>query len=332
LREAAGLIAADDIIAPRNLPEHAVALIDGFAVEARATSDASAYAPIPLNASPVRLDAGETVPPGFDAIAPLDAIEFHNGIAQSIAQVTSGDGILSASADTKAGQVLCQAGRRIRSTHLLAASLFGIETVNVRRPNIALVHAGGSSKSIPAFQLIGSILRATGVNVITADLNSAIMRADANAVIAVGGTGTGRDDASVTALANTGRIVAHGIGISPGETTAFGFHGARPVLLLSGHADAAMAAWLTLGCPLLRALTGATGQDIPRRAKLNRKVTSTIGMADIVPVRYDGEGVEPLASGYWPIDALARAEGWIAIPAQSEGYPEGSVVEVRDFP
>ncbi len=51
-------------------------------------------------------------------------------------------------------------------------------------------------------------------------------------VIAIGGTGGGSNDESVHTLARAGQVQFHGIGITPGETTALGFAGARPVLLL----------------------------------------------------------------------------------------------------
>ena len=44
--------------------------------------------------------------------------------------------------------------------------------------------------------------------------------ADVDAVIAIGGTGVGRDDASVATLARLGRVEVHGIALSPGETAA----------------------------------------------------------------------------------------------------------------
>ena len=67
-------------------------------------------------------------------------------------------------------------------------------------------------------------------------------------------------------------------------------------------------------------------------ARLTRKVTSTVGLAEVVPVARSPDGVEPLASGYLPLQALARADGWILVPPESEGFPAGATVEVRSFP
>ena len=39
-----------------------------------------------------------------------------------------------------------------------------------------------------------------------------------------------------------------------------------------------------------------------------------------------------VASGYWPLQAMAAANGWIEVPAGSEGYAAGSEVMVRPWP
>ena len=88
------------------------------------------------------------------------------------------------------------------------------------------------------------------------DLHEALARDEADAVIALGGTGGGRDDESVRTLARLGRVEAHGIAVAPGETAAFGFAGERPVLLMPGRIDAALALWLLIGRRLVAKLAG----------------------------------------------------------------------------
>ena len=67
-------------------------------------------------------------------------------------------------------------------------------------------------------------------------------------------------------------------------------------------------------------------------ATLARKVTSTVGLAEVVPVRRSGDNVEPLAAKYLPLSALTRSDGWILVPADSEGYSAGARVQVRPWP
>ena len=73
--------------------------------------------------------------------------------------------------------------------------------------------------------------------------------------------------------------------------------------MLPGRLDGALAAFLVVGDALLRALTGAPiSPGMP--VTLARKIVSTVGLAEVVPVRRTADGVEPLASGHWPMQAL----------------------------
>jgi molybdopterin biosynthesis enzyme len=55
-------------------------------------------------------------------------------------------------------------------------------------------------------------------------------------------------------------------------------------------------------------------------------------LAELVPVRCKDDTAEPLAMKYLPLSALARSDGWILVPADSEGYAAGSPVQVRLWP
>ena len=133
-------------------------------------------------------------------------------------------------------------------------------------------------------------------------------------VVAIGGTGSGRNDDSVRTLARVGQVAYHGIGIAPGETTAIGFVGPRPVLLLPGRIDAALAGWLTVGRRMLARRAFRLIEEQPFAAELARKIASPLGLAEVVAVRRRLGKVEPVAQGYLSMQALAHAEGWISFP------------------
>ena len=152
-------------------------------------------------------------------------------------------------------------------------------------------------------------------------------------VVAIGGTGSGRNDESVRTLARIGKVAFHGIGITPGETTALGFVGARPVLLLPGRIDAALAGWLTIGRRMLARRAFRLIEEQPFAAELARKIASPLGLGRSRRRCAAALGrVEPVAQGYLSMQALAHAEGWILVPADSEGYPAGARVVVRPWP
>ncbi len=333
---AAGRVLAADAMAA-TLPEHAIALQDGWALAADLTLGAGSYAPALLRDIPARIEAGQAMPAGTDSVAPFDAIQVTQGRAEAVQPVNPGDGVLPAGADTDAAVPLRRAGERLRLTDCAALAAAGLADVAVREPHIIVAPLRNDGIVDAAARLIAvDIARAGGLAQVAdrgTGLTEALTAQTADAVIAVGGTGNGRNDDSVHVLAREGRLALHGMALTPGETAAFGFAGARPVLLLPGRLDAALCVWLTVGRPMLRRLAGADEEREPAETvPLARKITSTVGLTELVPVRVQGGQAEPLAGKYLPLSALARSSGWVLVPAGSEGYSAGSTVQVRPWP
>jgi molybdopterin molybdotransferase len=331
------VLAGDVVVAAR--PRVTLALRDGWAVDSALTRDASPYAPAALP-SAIPLEAGSPLPAGADAVAEIDAVMLHEGRAEVVAAITSGEGVLAAGADADGATALRHDGRRLHAAAVAALAAAGIAGVRIREPRVLVLRAKPVGDPIidAAAALVAHGIAAAG-GVALSDpsgdglrLDAALQRPDADAVIAIGGTGSGRTDTSVATLARLGRVEAHGIAISPGETAAFGCVQARPVLLLPGRLDGALAAWLLLGEHMLARLAGSREEARAVTARLTRKVASNLGLAELIPVRLcDGEA-EPLGSGYLPLCTIAEADGWILVPPDREGHPEGASVMVRLWP
>lgn len=332
---APGHVLAADAILAADLPRTAIAMRDGYAVRSDWSLDASSYAPALLPSPPRCVDAGEALPDDADAVAPFDAVETDAAGARMTMTVAPGDGVLPAGADGAAAAMLLRAGTRLSVSQASILMAAGHRNVSVRAPRICVSRAKADESDMiaGAMAMIARDCEAQGCTVQAGTSpRHALASQDTDAVIGIGGTGSGRGDAAVTALTDAGKVLFHGIGISPGETAAFGFAGSRPVLLLPGRLDAALAAWLLVGRPMLARLAGADDDPPSAPAALTRKIASAIGLAEVVPVHCaDGEA-EPLATGYWPLQALARANGWVLVPAASEGWPAGTRVDVRPLP
>src|ERR1700694_4392275 len=96
LAGACGRTLAEDVAVAFDYPAKPLALRDGWALHSELTNDAGPYAPVMLPAPPVWRNAGEVLPDGADAIAPLDAVLVRNGRAEVIAAVAPGEGVLLA--------------------------------------------------------------------------------------------------------------------------------------------------------------------------------------------------------------------------------------------
>jgi molybdopterin molybdotransferase len=343
LASAHSRVLAANVVASK-LPLRPVALRDGFAVAASAVADAGSYAPVPFVSLPPRVDAGEPMPVGTDAVLPLDAVTLRGDRAEAIATISPGEGVLPAGGDAMPQTILRRAGAHLRASDIAVLAAAGITDVMVREPRIRI--GCGSVPKTPlvqaAIEMIARAVTAAGGTVFDADseperLYEALGEVRAHAGFVVGGTGSGRGDSSVRTLARFGRVEAHGVAVSPGETAAVGYVGARPVLLLPGRLDSALAIWLLIGRHLVAKLAGGHVEDTAKMLPLKRKVASTIGLTELIPVRYDQDAVhgtmaDPLASGYLSFESLTGSDGWISVPADSEGFAAGTPVAVRPWP
>jgi molybdopterin biosynthesis enzyme len=325
LATAAGRHLAADIVVDRPRPASPIALRDGIALRAEATLDASSYAPIRVDGRSV--DVGDALPAGADAVAPPDAVEMRGNIAFAVAPLASGDSVLPTGADGASGDTVGIAGKRLRDVDLATLAVLGVAEVEVREPRICVVPAAAGNDAIigVAVDWLKRVIAGAGGVTVAAG-------ADADAVIVVGGSGGGRRDRSIHELARLGTVTFHGVGLAPGETAAFGMTKTRPVLIVPGRLDSALAVWLTLGRRMLARLRGHDDEEQSTSATLTRKIASTLGLAELVPVAREADGVTPLASGYLSLQSLARADGYVLVPADSEGFPAGARVEMRPLP
>ncbi len=334
LVEAHGRIAAATAHASRAIPPQRTALRDGFAVEAAAIGGASPYAPVMLPRPPVWVEAGDAMPLGTDAVLPAEGLEGRDAVAE----IGAGEGTRAPGDDLSEGDILLAAGERVTPRHCLALAAADVRDVAIRTPRIRLI-ATGAPEPDALLPMLAALIGASGA---TAEMVAvpddpepiawAIAGEGADAIFVLGGTGFGRSDRSAEGLAEAGRVLAHGLALRPGETAGFGETGGRPVLLLPGRPDAALAAFLALGRPLIAALAGATLAEAvgwtPRTGTLRRKITSTVGLSEIVYLRRYGSEIEPLGGADLPLRRLIEADGAVLVPPEREGYPAGSEVEV----
>jgi molybdopterin molybdotransferase len=334
LIEAPHAVLAEDVCPPE-CPPRPIALRDGFAIAAAEIADAGSYAPMPLTLTARRIDTGDVLPSGTDAVLPPDAVALRGTRAEALASVAPGEGVLAAGGDAAPAIALRRAGERLRGLDLVAMAAAGIAEVTIRSPRLALARA--TAAKTPVLDAAQAMLSrcATEAGCVlreTSSLAEALNEDPSDLVIGVGGTGSGRRDDAVQELARLGRVEVHGIAICPGETAAFGFVGERPVLLIPGRLDSALAIWLVIGRHIVAKLGGGKIEDMPMTMALRRKVTSTIGMTEVIPVMCSGGMAEPLGSGYLSLTTLTRSTGWILVPAESEGFAAGSAVGVNQWP
>jgi molybdopterin molybdotransferase len=312
-------------------PPRDIAAEDGYAFGARDLVGASSYSPLPLSTPPVWVEAGDAMPAACDCVLDSGSVDLSGPIPQVLAEAIPGQGVRRAGGDIAAGRLVVEAGRRVRPRDLLLARAAGMERLSVRRPRLRIVNVPGGNATAG---LIAESAQANGAETVcnTAagrDAESIAAALDGGAcdlLLIVGGSGVGRTDAAVAALAARGKVLAHGIALQPGRTSAVGRVGKMPVVVLPGAPDQALAAWWTLALPVLDRLLGRrprTTVNLP----LARKIASGVGIAEIVLVERKQDLWSPLAVGELSLEAIVCAEAWLMVPGGSEGFAAGSPVD-----
>jgi molybdopterin molybdotransferase len=332
LAEALGCVAAG-MPRPQAFPAFDRAAVDGWAFRSRDLVGASSYSPLPLAGSPFWVEAGDRMPDGCDCVIDSDLVEQTGPLFQVSAEAIPGQGVRRIGSDIAEGSSLIVAGRRIRALDLLTARAAGLDKVAVRRPRLRLINIPAISAKPVTAQLIAESADATGAEIICVEAGGRDARSIATAfdtescdlIVTVGGTGVGRTDATIEALASRGELLAHGIALQPGRTAAIGRIAECPVIALPGAPDQALAGWWTLVLPVLDRLSGRETRRTTT-LPLARKVASSVGIAEIVLLKNTDDAWMPLATADLSLDAIARADAWLAVPGGSEGYAAGTPV------
>ena len=330
LAEAAGCIAAGAPLLAA-WPPRDLAATDGWALRANDLVGASAYSPLPLMTAPAWVDAGDAMPAGCDCVLDADAVEISGPLAQVLAEGVPGQGVRRAGSDIAAGTTAAAEGHPVGPADLLLADAAAMDRLSVRRPRLCIVNVPGATVTT---QMIAGAARNSGLDVktqqaVTRDeisIADALDAAACDLLLIVGGSGVGRRDAAVTALARRGEVIAHGIALAPGRTAAVGRLGQVPVIALPGSPDHALAVWLALVLPVIDRLSARR----PRRQMtlpLARKIASSVGIAEVALLAEEHRAWMPLAVGEWPLHAIARADAWLLIPASHEGFAAGTPVD-----
>jgi molybdopterin molybdotransferase len=303
----------------------------------------------------VRVMTGAPMPRGADAVLPAEWIEAdaNEGAPHSIsalAAVSRGKNVGRLGEDIVCGATLFEPGRVLRPQDLGVLSSIGHGTAHViRRPRVRLAVTGNEllpSGSRPGGfhiadangpMLAALIERDGGVvefpGLVRDDRNAIVeaLNADADVVIVSGGSSVGIEDLAPMLVAQYGELAIHGIAMRPSSPTGLGRIGHRLIFLLPGNPVSSLCAYDFFAGRAIRAL-GGLNKAWPYRSTrgiLNRKISSPIGRLDYARVKIAEGVVEPLAiAGASLLSSTTRADGFVIVGDDSEGFPAGAAVTV----
>jgi molybdopterin molybdotransferase len=301
----------------------------------------------------VRIMTGAPLPRGCDAVLPAEWIEDEPGTNTSVsalAAVSPGKNVGKRGEDVVRGTTLLRAGRVLRPQDVGVLSSVGVGDVPVfSQPRVRLVVTGNellpSGSKPQGYQIadangpmLAALVERDGGVVdfpgLVRDEPGPIrdaLQSDADVIIVAGGSSVGIEDLAPTLVAKYGDLAIHGIAMRPSSPTGLGRIGERIAFLLPGNPVSCLCAYDFFAGRAIRALGGRDKAWPYRlvRGRLTRKISSPVGRLDYARVQVAKGAVEPLAvGGASMLSSTTRADGFVIVPDDSEGFAAGTDVDV----
>ena len=353
-------VLASPITATRDVPHYRRAAMDGYAVQSADIIGASVTNPVMLGSSDnaeqgtcARVHTGSNIPDSADAVVMIEDTTPIGDMVEIRTQVHPNKHVGCIGEDMTKGELILEAGHLLRPCDVAVIASLGLSEVEVyRKPVVSVIPTGDEvvPRTISEIPPPGKVLETNGLMVglyvekwggkarycdIVPDKPKLIEDAiqsnlDADMIILCGGTSVGERDHVPAVVNSLGDILVHGIGLSPGKPTALGIIRNVPIVCMPGYPVAGLVGLFAFARPALRKVGNIP--DIPDtiiRARMSGKINSKEGYLTYARVILEGNIAHPLmTSGSGVLSSVAKANGFVIIPENVEGYEEGQDVDV----
>lgn len=369
LLDAVGRVIAADFIAPCDMPRWDNSAMDGFAVRCAdctpgATLTVTDY--IPAGASSeaavqpgcaARIMTGAPIPPGADAVVPIEETEVGDGTVKLLHQVKKNDHIRFKGEDVPCGEPIVSKGTLIGPPQVsLLASFAGVLVPVYRRVRVAILSTGdelvelgtppGESEIVnsnalalaAAIKLCGAEPVILGIARDNRESHLALIGEGlkADVLITSAGVSAGDRDLVRETLAELGvEEQFWKVGIKPGGPTAFALKGKVPVFSLPGNPVSTMITFEEFVRPAILKMLGHT--KVLRRtvpATLTTPAQKKPGKMNFLRVHVTLENGRYLASTSGDqntgiLKTMLKANGLVLLPADRTEFAAGEQVELQ---
>ncbi|HVN65337.1 MAG TPA: molybdopterin-binding protein [Methanomicrobiales archaeon] len=343
LIESLGRVVTAPVHAKYSVPEVNIAAMDGIAVRSRDTLSAAEQAPVTLD-QVARVNTGNIIPPGFDAVVMIEETWEQGGRFQVRRAVAPGQHVRLAGEDIRKGQMVLASGHQVRAFDIGALATYGITSLDVRSVKVGIIPTGSElvplgvrpgpgqvveSNTLMAQVFLGEMGASCTKYPIVPDDPSLIRDALAVAVAAhdlvviSAGSSAGTRDFTAGAIGSLGELIFHGVAMKPGKPAMLGSIGGKPVLGLPGYPLAAQTVLRELAAPLLESWGLRPPPRCTVQARLSQPLSSDLGFDEFVQVSVghvrDRRWAIPHSRGSAVQMATVRSNAYVHIPARAEG-------------
>ncbi|MBR9676492.1 molybdopterin molybdenumtransferase MoeA [Candidatus Woesearchaeota archaeon] len=365
-----GRVASQDIISKISVPHFDKSAMDGYAVNAEDTYDASFEKPKELviideisagelskkelrKGEAIGITTGTPMPRGANSVVMVEYTERKAQKIKVYKSVAPNNNVIRIGSDVKKDDVILRRGEVITERNIGLLTATGNKQISLyKKPAITYFSTGDEILSVEQELVPGKIydinttsicaaIKKEGCEVLSLDIISdelerikdALLEGVENSdlVLLSGGSSLGVEDYMVEAVSELGEVLVHGISVKPGKPVLIGKIRNTPVIGLPGHPTSALSTFYILVRPVINNMLSRKEKKVVVSKKLSRKTASTIGRYEFIPVRIENTHATPIMRGSSSITSLSLADGFIEADENTEVLEKNQDVEVTLF-
>ncbi|MFC2047947.1 gephyrin-like molybdotransferase Glp [Chloroflexota bacterium] len=365
-----GRVLAEDIVATLNIPPYDRAAMDGYAVKAEDTSNASQSNPKVLKiiselyagetpqkgintGECIQIATGAMMPEGADAVVKVEDTKAENGKVKVFKPVSPKENRAEKGEDIKEGEPVLRHGFVLDAGKIGVLASQGISQIRAyEKPKVAIIptgeeigEVGQNLKQGQVYDInshtIASVVRGNGGTPVSfgvvgddlEQLKTTIKEALKNDLVVISaGSSVGERDLLSDVLQNWGEVLFHGVRIKPGMPTLFGKINSKLIFGMPGFPTSCLVTTQLFVAPAIRKMARLSLKRMEViKAKLSRGVPSTLGRKQFFTVRLEGDTAIPVYKESGNITSMSYADGYIEIAENIESVEKGEPITVTLF-
>jgi putative molybdopterin biosynthesis protein len=351
LSKASGRITAEPAFARSSVPPVHLSAMDGIAVRSVDTRGAHEQRPVTLPDA-VRLNTGNVVPEGYDAVVMIEDVEITDDGAFVIRKATAPwQHIRPVGEDIAESEMIIPSNHRIRAHEIGALAAYGITEVRVKELRVGLIPTGSELvragvRPLPGqvvesnMQMAAAYLNELGATPCQYDIvpddreaiREAIRRGvrENDMLIISAGSSKGTRDYTAEIIGDLGELLIHGVAIKPAKPVIVGIIEGKPVIGMPGYPLAAFTILREVIRPMMERYGLQPGTPDHLQVHLATTLDSAAGTDEFVLLTVGnvrGRWVAvPQSRGAGVQMSAVRANAYLRIPASREGVMAGEEV------
>jgi len=352
-------VLAEDITSKLNIPPFDRSAMDGYAVKAEDTFNASHSNPkvtkkigtveigektdlVLMSGEAVRISTGAAIPQGSDSVIKIEDTDIDGDKVSLYTSIVPGKNVSKKGEDIPLGTNILRSGIIIKASHIALLSSLGIKYVKVKKkPKVSVFAVGDelievgnplptnkiyNSNSPMVSSLVetygGSVVRELNIKDSKDEIKNNLIKSsvDSQIIIFTGGTSVGTKDFLPETIQENGEVLVHGIAMRPGSPVLIGLKDQSLVFCLPGTPVAAYICFLKIVGTAIKKMLGCI--NIDPRVEIIATISKDVPVSRMGYKHFLRVKLEKKENSFIAFPVKLKGSGIISSLTQSDGIVE----------